>query len=237
MNRSFSIGVCDDEYADRKEIETMTAEICREGEIPCEICGYTGAGELLAAAEAGKSFELVLIDVLMPHTGGMELAARLREKYPELSIVFISCNRDMALQGYKVAASRYLTKPLDKEELREAVLFCAEKRRKKTEFLLPSGGVMRRICVKDIWYIYISGRKKRIVQKDREWEVNLPFEKLEEMLSGTGFVRCHQSYLVNLSHVKTLTAASMELENGTVIPVSKHRIKEVRKEFFSYMSN
>lgn len=42
-----------------------------------------------------------------------ELAAKIRKWESSLSIVFISSNRKMALLGYEISASRFLTKPVD----------------------------------------------------------------------------------------------------------------------------
>ena len=73
------------------------------------------------------------------------------------------------------------------------------------------------------------------MQEQEEWDTALSIDKLENMLEGKGFLRCHQSFLVNCAYIRTLRTSQVELMGGTQIPVSKHRIKEVRKTFFDYM--
>ena len=101
--------------------------MCRAEKIRAEIVCYGTAKDLLEEIQNGKEYAMLLLDVLMPAQDGMELARVLRDKKVETEIVFISCNREMALQGYEVAAARYLAKPLEMKKLTEAVRFCFRK--------------------------------------------------------------------------------------------------------------
>ncbi|MGN0142363.1 MAG: LytR/AlgR family response regulator transcription factor [Roseburia sp.] len=236
-NQPFYIAVCDDEQADREQIVRLTREICEMEKIHAEISCHANAEELLQELEKGKTCDLLLVDVMMPVQNGMELARQLRGKDMETAIVFISSNREMALQGYEVAAVRYLAKPIDEGKLREALLLCYGQHRKSREILIPVNGSMRKVAPKDIYYIEIIGRKCRIRQEKEEWDTSLSMEELEGMLLAQGFIRCHQSFLVNCRYVRDFRTSSMELTDGRSVPVSKHRIKEVRQAFFQYMNN
>ena len=236
-DKAFSIAVCDDEGTERDQIANLTDKIIREEKIRGEISCYENGETLLKELKNGKQYDLLLLDVMMPVKGGMELAHQLRKEEMETMIVFISSNREMALQGYEVSATRYLAKPVDESKLREALLFCYEQRRKSKELLLPVNGGTRKIEPKDIYYVEIVGRKCRIKQEAEEWDTNLSMEEMEEMLLNQGFIRCHQSFLVNCSHIRDFRTSSMEFTDGRSVPVSKHRIKEVRQAFFEYIRN
>lgn len=58
----------------------------------------------------------------MDSLDGIELAAALRKLGDGTAIIFISSNREMALRSYEVSAARYLAKPLQRPQLREARL-------------------------------------------------------------------------------------------------------------------
>lgn len=237
INQPFCIAVCDDEVAEREQIAGLTGDILAAEKIQCEISHYENGEELLRDLQNGKKYNLLLLDVMMPAKGGMELARQLRKEEMDTSIVFISSNREMALQGYEVSAARYLAKPVDERQLKEAVLFCYGQRQKNRELLLPVNGSLRKVSPKDIYYVEIVGRKCRIRQEKEEWDTGLSIEELEEMLSNQGFIRCHQSFLVNCRYIRDFRTSSMELKDGRSVPVSKHRIKEVRQAFFEYMNN
>ncbi|MDO5390014.1 MAG: LytTR family DNA-binding domain-containing protein [Eubacteriales bacterium] len=231
----FCIAVCDDEPSDREEIVKMTKEICHLEHIESEISCFSDPEELLRAIEKGKCYDLLLMDVIMPRQTGVEIVRDLRAKKQEVSIVFISSNREMALMGYEVSAARYLAKPLEREKLREAITFCYGQSCNQEELLIPINGGVKKVSSREICYIEIKGRKSRIVQEKEKCDTSLSIDKLEKMLAGKGFIRCHQSFLVNCSYIRTLRTSLIELTDGTEIPVSKHRVKEVRRLFFDYM--
>ena len=235
--RLFRIAVCDDDAPDREEIERMTQEACRLEQIEAEITCFDSAKTILAAFQRGGDFDLLLLDVMMPQHDGIALAKLLQKNERDYSIVFVSGNREKALQGYEVNAARYLAKPLCMEKLREALRFCSKERKRTEEVLLPTDDGVRVVKPDEIYYIEIVGRKSRIWQKNSSWDTKLSLDRLEEIFDGCGFVRCHKSFIVNCGYVRQFRAFSMELMNGNVIPVSKYRIKEVRKLFFEYFKN
>ena len=114
---SISIAICDDESNALTEIESITKELLAAEKISCGISKFRDA--LLSAVEGGAAFDILLLDVMMEHLNGMELAAALRKQGNDAAIIFISSNRDMALLGYEVSAVRYLAKPIRREKLQE----------------------------------------------------------------------------------------------------------------------
>ena len=235
-NQPFYIAVCDDTQSDREKAVEMLEKISQNERINSGISCFESAEELLSSINKGVQYNMLLLDVMMPGMDGMKLAKALRGNEEKMSIVFMSYNREMAMQGYEVSAVRYLAKPVDEEHLKEAVLFCCGRCQKSEEFLLPVNGGTRKVEPKDIYYIEIIGRKCRIRQEKEEWDTSISMEDLETMLLGHGFIRCHQSFLVNCRYVRDFRTSSMELMDGRSVPVSKHRIKEVRSAFFEYMS-
>lgn len=68
---NFCIAVCDDVQAELEEIQKRTEEICSEEHIYYEISGFQSAERMLAEIQKGKSFDLLLIDVMIPGLDGM----------------------------------------------------------------------------------------------------------------------------------------------------------------------
>ena len=59
--------------------------------------------------------------------------------------------------------------------------------------------------------------------------------EVEESLSEQSFLRIHKSYVVNLKHIRNIFKDTVTLENGEELPLSRHRSKELRQQFLSYM--
>ena len=56
---------------------------------------------------------------------------------------------------------------------------------------------------------------------------------LDDMLSENGFIRTHQSYLVNAKHIKNVVRCKVILSNGVELSIPKVRYTEVRKKFIA----
>lgn len=235
QSHTFNIAVCDDDPSTLEIIAEMTKQICNKESIKPNLTCFESGRELLDAISFGKSYDLLLLDVMMPQQDGMELARFLRKDSFDGSIVFISSNREMALRGYEVSAARYLAKPIEEERLREALLYCFGQVQTNRELLIPVNGGTQRFRTEKIMYIETQGRGCRVVQEQGECVTTMRISEFEAKISEQKFIRCHQGFLVNMRFIRVVRAAEVELMNGFCIPVSKHRIQEVRKQFFSWM--
>lgn len=229
------IAVCDDEPQDLQTIVDMTREITAQENILCELDSYLSSADLLEAINRGEAYSLLLLDVMMDELNGIELAAALREVQNDTAIVFISSNRELALNGYEVAAVRYLAKPLDTEKLREALQFCWRALLDKREIALPTNRGVRRIAPPEMIYAETWGRGIRVTLVSGREEVAMKISDLEELVPGRQFVMCHRAYLVNLDYVQYLRYCELELKNGDTLPVSKYRQNVIRERLLNYL--
>lgn len=122
MDNELRIAVVDDLEQDRVQVAENTEAILDSAKITYSIDRYADAKALLSAIRSGKKYTLLLLDVLMDEMDGMALAGELRDQGNNTAIVFISSSQEMARRGYRVNAARYLIKPVDREELKKALL-------------------------------------------------------------------------------------------------------------------
>ncbi len=229
------IAVCDDDDPDCRQIARLAGEILDGEGFSCTISTYASSTELLDVISSGTEFSVLLLDVLMEELDGMELAARLREQKKRTAIIFISCNREMALRGYEVDALRYLAKPLDRERLREALLCFCQRQLEQRDILLPTADGQRRISLPDILFAETWGRGVRLAMTSGQVEINLKISELAAILPQREFVLCHRTILVNLSHVQSIRHCELELTTGDVLPVSKYRQRTVEGMLLRYL--
>lgn len=235
LNPQLQIAICDDESIDRQQAADLTREIMAAEGLACDLSGYESATALLTAIQSGTQFHILLLDVMMEDLDGMELAAALRKLGDDTAIIFISINREMALRGYEVSAARYLAKPLRKDQLREALLYCYKTFCEKKEILLPTAKGQRRIPLPDILYVEAMERVTKLALTDRLEEVGMKFSELSALLPERQFQPCHRSYLVNLGHIAYIRNRDLELTTGEVLPVSRYRVEDLQKQFVAYL--
>jgi DNA-binding response OmpR family regulator len=76
-------------------------------------------GRLGLAAFQRERFDICLLDVMMPNMDGFTLAEEIRDVNPDVPLFFLSAKtmKDDIIQGYKLGADDYITKPFDSEVL------------------------------------------------------------------------------------------------------------------------
>ena len=195
---------------------------------------YESGDKLMEAVLDGVKFDMMILDVLLPDKNGIELASCIRDCSNNMPIVFISNDKEMALCGYEVNAVRYLAKPLDTEKLREALIYCYEQQ-KKNKIIISMNSSTYKFLPKEIMYIETCGRGSCIYLQDQKLQTSNKISELEIQLCKYGFIRSHQGFLVNLCFVRAVRPNELELLDGTNIPISKHRFKDVKNTFMSYI--
>ncbi|HIR07448.1 MAG TPA: response regulator transcription factor [Candidatus Pullichristensenella stercoripullorum] len=228
------LAICDDEPMDCALVAQMSREILGAEGVEAELSAYPSAAELLRAIRAGRAFHIFLLDVMMEGMDGMELAAALRAGHEDAAIIFISSNREMALRGYEVAAARYLAKPLDREKLREALLYCCAAHARRRALALPTADGQTRVDPSAILYVEAWERGVRLDLGGEKLEAKIPISQIAAMLPEGQFAYCHRTLLVNLACVRHVRYCELELKNGERLPISKYRLAQFKSEFLKY---
>ncbi|KEO75660.1 LytR/AlgR family response regulator transcription factor [Anditalea andensis] len=195
-----------------------------------------------------QSPQLLVMDINLPDGDSFELLAKLRQSAPGKSfkIIFTTAYANYAVEAFKYSALDYLLKPFTPTELLKAVhkvlrqldmasfqvqleTFFYNYREEQYEdkkIVLKSTDTIHIIKVKDIlqaesdnnytiFYLY-SGDKIT---------VSLPLKSFEAKLAPSGFLRVHQSHLVNARYIKSFQKKNNQLvlENDSHIPVSQNK--------------
>ncbi|ACD95287.1 response regulator transcription factor [Trichlorobacter lovleyi] len=118
-----TILIIDDHTMFRQALRSMLMERMPAGTITCD-----DAGSAAAARDklAHQDFDLIVLDIGMLHTNGMELLPELKSCYPALPVLMLSMypEEQFALQTLKLGASGYLTKQEAADELLTAIEKC-----------------------------------------------------------------------------------------------------------------
>jgi two-component system, LytTR family, response regulator len=192
--------------------------------------------------------DIVFLDIQMPKKSGFDLLREL-DQYT-FEVIFVTAYDQFAIQAVKFAAVDYLLKPVNIEELQAAVdraeirskqkkqnqqlenllhLLSQNKEEhrialatlKETRFV-NTGTIIRCESSNNYTTFFLKDGEKLIVSK--------PIYEFEELLSGYGFIRPHQSHLINRSYIKSLVKEDggyLLLENGVQIPISRAKKEDV----------
>ena len=221
------IAVCDDEQIIMEQLKKLL-ETYRPD---CMVTMYRSGEGLL---DAFDQYDLIFLDIEMPQTNGMELAAKLRELQYDGEVIFLTSYTDYMQDAFKVRAFRYLQKPIREDQLEEAL--CAAEEEFQQQYLLLTGEKVFRIKIRDILYLEAVHNETYIVTKTGELVVRSPMREIYEMLDPAEFIQTHKSYVVALRAIRYVGNQEVVLQElQPRIPLSRRRQQEVRKAYMEYI--
>ncbi|MEY3399103.1 MAG: hypothetical protein RL220_1697 [Bacteroidota bacterium] len=195
--------------------------------------------------------DIVFLDVEMPYRNGFDFLRSVRD--PQFDVIFTTAFNQYAVQAIRFSALDYLLKPVDPEELIQAVdrhvqqsagePHSRELYRNLVEnvgkediarfrIAVPSTEGVQFFMVADILRLEAEGSYTRIVLTNRKpFVASRTLKHFEEMLADFPFIRTHKSHLVNQAHITGMTAGRdhVILSDDSRIEISRRKKDEVMK--------
>jgi two-component system LytT family response regulator len=101
----------------------------------------------------------------------------------------------------------------------------------KEKLVLSTREFYHLIEIENIVYCHSENTYTTFYMNDgEEIKVSVPIKNVEEQLDSNGFIRPHQSFLVNVQHIKSVhksAGGELVLDNGKIIAISSRRKREV----------
>lgn len=231
------IAVCDDEKIFRDEIIDALYQFFGKLELDCD--GYEDGSNLITAHESGALFDAVFLDIEMPEMDGMETALKLRKDGFTAPIVFLTSHTEMAMDGYEVAAFRFLAKPIKQDKLRKAFSDLKEELQEKNRLLIRYEGEDIILNPDDILYIEAMNNSVSIVLEEEQYMIRRKLSDIEEELNllSDNFIKIHRGYIVNLSHVKKHRGNEVYMTTDVMLPLSRGMVNTFKERLFQYVRN
>lgn len=93
----------------------------------------------------------------------------------------------------------------------------------------------KKLRIEDIMYIETSRHKNLFHTTDGVYSIYKKLNEIEEDLKEYGFLRIHQSFLVNMRHVHKISSYVLTLKNGKELSVPKSRYQEVKRKYANHL--
>ncbi len=230
------LAIVEDEAVHGKLLEQYIESWGKQNGISVSVKIYVSAESFLFEWEDIPS-DAVFVDIQMPGMDGMEMVRKLREKDAKIPVIFATGISDYMQEGYEVEALNYLLKPLSAEKV-SACLDKVLRRHEAAEFLVTEtlDGI-RKLPVEVVNYCEAAGHNTKLGLTGGEKLFSLnSLSRLELELADKGFVKCHRSYLCNISNLNRITSDTLTFDDGTEIPVSRRLYRTVNRAFIDRFS-
>lgn len=230
------IVLCEDIELERQILKDMLMLHFEEIGEEVSIIEYESGEALIADVEEGYLVaDLLFLDIHMKEMNGMEVARRLRQMQRKGPIVFLTSSPDYAVESYEVEASGYLLKPYDTRKINELADRLLKNDGKK-RVAVKSRRQKRYPYVDDIMYMDSDRHAVTLHMKDGTEIVTLEkLGDLEERIRERKFLRCHQSFLVNMDYIRDVEE-NFVLADDTRIPIRVRGRKDILKVYDDYFN-
>lgn len=243
------IAVCDD---DKKAVEAhkeITESCLRSCGIAGEITLYTTSDNLLYdITEDGFFFDLILLDIEMPGSTGMEIAEKIKPCLPNVKIIFITSHIEYAIDAFELAIFRYVPKGIMEKgisteqeitmnqrlsaAIRDAVKLIELEDGKA--YTIRTNSRLEKIPYKEIFYIERDGKNASIAAMGGISKVRKSLQQVWEELGAEEFIFIDRGCIVNMIHIMQVKDGMAVLKNGVSLPISRSHLQEVKEQINNY---
>lgn len=181
-------------------------------------------------------YDIIFLDIQMKHLDGMAAAEKIRKVDSDVILIFITSTVQYAVQGYAVDALGYVLKPVPYTafaQLLEKATDRVKAKQKKIHIRVQVEDKQMKIDCDTISFIESQRNNVIIHTTNGDYVTAGPLKKFEEMLGIHGFSKCHNAYIVNLSHVEAVRKEELLLTTGMALPISRAK----KKEFMAELTN
>ncbi len=238
--------IIDDELSNLQNLQALLARHCPMLEVVA--CAQTRDAAVTLINQLQP--DLLLLDIQLGDATGFEVLQAVRHQ--SFEVIFVTAFDRYGIQAIKFAALDYLLKPIDIDELMQAVTKAEARikgkqanhqldlllsqlqqgRNRPQKIALPQFKETRyvqtdhiRRCQADNTYtlFFMADGEQLLISK--------PLKEYAELLQPHGFIRTHQSHLVNARFVKSWLredGGTLLLDNGEHVPIAKINREKVR---------
>lgn len=173
------------------------------------------------------AYDIVFMDIKMPHMDGMEAARLLREKDESVVLVFVTTMAQYAIRGYEVNAFDFILKPVEYDALvmkMNRIMKKIMNNRDRIMQITTREGIVV-LKVRDISYVEVYNHLLIFHTESGNYEANGQLSALEKENEFADFIRPSPSHLVNCSHVLKIGQYELNVA-GDSVPISRRKRKE-----------
>lgn len=214
------IAIVDDSPVDRVQLLECLTKYFAETKTEYETTCYEDAKDFLENYH--YTFDFIILDIDMPGLSGINAAKILREKDPNVTLMFVTKMPQYAIEAYSVEAMDYMLKPVSYPDfclkMKKAERYIRRNADAPIRIQTAEGALMRPASQ----ILYVESRQHYLYyHTDGEvLKVRSKLSSAEEALLPYHFARAGESYLVNLSRITGFDGSDV-IAGGDRIPVSR----------------
>jgi two-component system LytT family response regulator len=246
MDEKYKALVVDDESNCRENLKMLLDEFCPE----VEVIGLADSGQEAREIIENETPDMVFLDIMMPGEDGFKLLRSLENR--DFALVFTTAHNEYALRAIKESAVDYLEKPININELKEAVSRAISRIGKRQTEGTSGGNIELMLqelsnhhsvektaiptrdglaIVKNNEIIHLEADESYttiFLTEGRKYLSSKTIKVYEDHLNPNMFFRTHKSHIINMAHhLKEFSRADGNvaiMSNNAAVPISRRKL-------------
>jgi len=184
--------------------------------------------------------DILFLDINMPVLDGISFIKTLRQA-PQ--IIFTTAYREFAIDAFDLAAVDYLLKPFSLDRFIIAVDKAIEKigstpasdrggggeyAKPDDSLFIKAEGKIYKLVPEDILFAEASGNYSKIITANYTIMPAMSFTSLAAMLTQSGFIRVHRSFIINKTHIRLIEGNRIFIRNQEIPIGSSYKDEFIR---------
>lgn len=226
------IAICDDDRNITKYIKNEINKIYPAG---IETIMFESASELTKYVKSNRKPDAIFMDICLEDENGIDVLRRTRKYILDVPVIFITGYTEYCQDIFiDFKPWGLLVKPIDSHKLEYYIKKLYEIYGDKPSAIFVNiNGQQTSVFTDDILFIESDKRKVIYNTINGQLEEYIKLDSAVEKL-GSGFLRCHKSFAVNLKHITELSKSIIILSNKEEISVSRSYYQSVKTVIFEH---
>jgi len=221
-DNTVQIAICDDEPVYRNELKAIL-KACEVLDDKVNIRGFSSGESFLEENEKEPS-DIVFLDIEMGEMTGLETGQKLRSIDKKVIIIFLTSHKKYVFTSFRIAPFDYILKPIDNTIISDVISRAVDKYNEQyhmVNFKWHDESYALKAC--EIVHIESDLRHVTFVTENNRYKSVGKLADYEKRLSPYGFLRCHKSYLINMSYIKKIGSKSILTTLGEEVDMGSRR--------------
>ena len=231
------IAVCDDDTDSIINNQIILKNCLSRLKALAEIQTYSNGKMLLNdILEDNSYYDLSLLDIEMPDISGMELVQAIKPALPNVKVIFITSHVKYAIDSFELSIFRYVPKnDLDKRltyavtDALKLIMLEDDK-----SYTVLTANRMEKVRYSDILYILRDGKNAALHTYHGIIKVRKSLLTVCGELESEEFIFIERGCIINLIHLTQIKNSSVYLRDGTILPISRSHLQDVKMAVNSY---
>lgn len=229
-----TIAICDDVLEDAQLLRDHLQKI-----LPGAEANLFSSGEQLidSLEKKGNPYSAIFLDIHMPGRDGIETARTVRIHDLFVPIIFVSGSDEYYREAFDVFAFNYLKKPIERKALEHVLYPLMCKWGEKDERVLHFRYRSQVYTIRHNQVTYISSSLHTVnfhLVDGRVVHCRGKLSDFDDQLKNSTFLRCHQSFYVNMEEIDAMKNDSFTLKES-IIPISRSYSREAHARYTQYL--